>query len=343
LLEPVRKMNLGISPGQSVPENLHREWSMLATMILIREFEEQAHACLERGFIAGPVHQSIGQEAVPVGVCAQLRKSDLIQSNHRGHGHALAKGADPVAMMKELFGRVGGTNGGKGGSMHIADFSVGMMGANGILADGVTMGVGAAQAAMICGRDQVVGAFVGDGTTNRGPFYEGLNWAKVFKLPLLLICEDNQYASSTQTSSITAGAGPAARARAFDIPAVSVDGNDLRAVDRAAAELVARIRAGEGPQFLHAVTHRIKGHISRDGQVYRRAGEPEEWFAKEPISRFERTLLSEGVSAADISALHELTREKIAHAVAAAEAAPIPDPRTAFDDVQDIGAVAWPN
>ncbi len=311
---------------------------MFKTMCLIREFEEAAHQSYVDGFSAGSIHQSIGQEAVAVGVCTNMRPTDMIHSNHRGHGHAIAKGADVTAMMKELFGRVGGTSGGKGGSMHIADFSVGMLGANGILADGVTMGVGAAQAVSIKGEDRIVGVFVGDGTTNRGPFYEGLNWAKVYHLPLLIICEDNGYASSTVTKVITAGGGPAVRARAFDIPAVTVDGNDLLAVDQAAGELIAKIRNGEGPQFLHALTYRNKGHISRDQLKYRAPGETEEKWKTEPIGRIESWLAENGIPAAELSGARAEAKARIAAAWEAAKAAPHPDPKNAFTDIQDNGA-----
>ncbi len=321
--------------GANTPE---RVFGLFKTMCLIREFEEAAHQAFLDGHAAGSIHQSIGQEAVATGVCANLRPSDMIHSNHRGHGHAIAKGAGVEAMMKELMGKVGGTSGGKGGSMHIADFSVGMLGANGILADGVTMGVGAAQAVKIMGEDKIVGVFVGDGTTNRGPFYEGLNWAKVYHLPVLIICEDNMYASSTMTKVITAGGGPAVRARAFDIPAVTVDGNDLHEVDRTAAELVGKIRSGEGPQFLHAKTYRIKGHISRDALSYRAKGETEEYWKGEPIARAEQWLKAQGVAAGDLDAARAAAKKRIADAYAAAVAAPFPDSKLAFADVQDDGA-----
>lgn len=328
-------------PAERRRNDAARALGLLERMVVIREFEETANLMLKEGLVSGPLHQSIGQEAVAVGVCANLRRDDLIQSNHRGHGHAIAKGADPVAMMKELFGRVGGTNGGKGGSMHIADFSVGMLGANGILADGVTMGVGAAQAADLKGEDIVVTVFVGDGTTNRGPFYEGLNWAKVFNLPVLVVCEDNSYASSTLTKAVTAGKGPVVRAEAFDIPAISIDGNDLDAVDEAAADLVARVRGGGGPHFLHAVTYRVRGHVSRDELTYRRPGETEENWANEPIARFERRLAAGGVAQAEIDAARDRAAALIARAVEEARAAPYPDPMLAYRDVQDVGAPSW--
>ena len=319
-----------------------RIFGMFRNMLLIRAFEEAAHQLLTDGLVHGSVHQSIGQEAISVAVCGNMRRDDLIQSNHRGHAHALAKGANPAAMLKELLGRAGGCNGGKGGSMHIADFSVGMLGANGILADGMSLAAGAAQAVSLKGEDKVVGVFVGDGSTNRGPFYEGLNWAKVFHLPLLVVCEDNGYASTTATRSVTSGGGPAVRAASFDIPVTSVDGNDLRAVDAAASELIERIRNGGGPQFLHCATYRLKGHVSKDPGAYRPEGELEAHWDYEPVRRCEAWLAEQGVSAADLEAARTAAYAAIAVAVEEAKAAPFPDPSQAYVDVQDVGGPECP-
>lgn len=316
---------------------IDRLMQMFRTMLIIREFEEAARKYADEGLVRGSVHESIGQEAIPTGVCSNLRREDLIHSNHRGHGHAIAKGANPVAMMKELFGRAGGTCGGKGGSMHIADFSIGMLGANGVLADGVTMAAGAAQGIKLLGEKKIVTVFVGDGTTNRGPFFEGLNWAKVYDLPLLVVCENNRYASSTVTQSVTAGEGPAKRAEAFDIPAVTVDGNDLLAVDKAAGELIDRIRNGGGPQFLHAITYRVRGHVSRDPLPYRPKGETELYWKSEPVGRMEKWLLSQGVKEDETRAVREEAKQVIADAVEEAKASPPPDPAVAYHDVQDFG------
>jgi pyruvate dehydrogenase E1 component alpha subunit len=177
------------------------------TMRLIRAFEEAAGRAFHDGRIRGPVHQYVGQEAIATGVCANLRPTDYIASYHRGHGHAIAKGADIGSMMRELLGREGGTCGGKGGSMHIADFSVGMLGANGVVADGVTIAVGAAQAVKLLKQDRVVVAFFGDGAVNRGPLLEAFNWAMIYRLPVLFVCEDNQYAATVRTSEFTRGRG----------------------------------------------------------------------------------------------------------------------------------------
>jgi pyruvate dehydrogenase E1 component alpha subunit len=308
------------------------------TMCVIRAFEERAEDAFNEGLVVGSVHQYIGEEAIGTGVCANLRTSDYILSNHRGHGHSIAKGADPEAMMKELMGRVGGTSGGKGGSMHIADFSVGMLGANGVLADGLTMGVGAAQAVVLKGEDAIVTVFVGDGTTNRGPFYEALNWAMIYKLPILFVCENNGYASSTITSTITAGAGPVARAEAFGMPAFDIDGNDVVGVDALAADLVVRVRGGGGPHFLHARTYRVKGHISRDKMLYRAAGETELRFQDEPLGRCAAWLIENGVGEDEVTATRAAAYAQIDAAVEAARQAPFPDAMLAYADVQDFGA-----
>lgn len=314
-----------------------RVFELYQTMCLIRAFEERSEDAFDAGFINGSIHQYIGEEAIGTGVCANLRDTDYILSNHRGHGHSIAKGAAPEAMMKELMGRVGGTSGAKGGSMHIADFSVGMLGANGVLADGLTMGVGAAQAISLKGEDAIVTVFVGDGTTNRGPFYEALNWAMVYALPIMFVCENNSYASSTMTRDVTAGEGPVARARAFGMPAHDVDGNDVSAVDALAADLIGRIRGGDGPQFLHARTYRVKGHISRDKMLYRAEGETEEHWKDEPIGRCAAWLVANGVAEDEVNAARDAAYARIEAAVAVAKEAPFPDAALAYADVQDFG------
>jgi pyruvate dehydrogenase E1 component alpha subunit len=241
----------------SAGDNRARLLALYAAMCRIRAFEETALAAHRAGEIPGPLHVSIGQEGVAAGVCLNLRQDDRITSNHRGHGHALAKGAGVAGMMEELFGRAGGHCRGKGGSMHIADFSVGMLGANGVVAGGIPIAVGAAQGLRLLGSDAIVCCFFGDGAINRGPFLEGLNWAALYRLPVLFVCEDNGVAAFTRAGSVTAGAGVAARAEALGVPATSVDGNDAAAVDEAAARLVAEIRGGAGPRLLHATTYRL--------------------------------------------------------------------------------------
>src|SRR6185436_3865876 len=219
--------------------------------------------------VRGPLHLSTGQEAVPAGVCINLAREDLITSTHRGHGHTLAKGASMAKMMCELFGRATGFNGGKGGSMHIADFSVGMLGANGVVAAGIPIAVGAAHAMKVRGESAIVACFFGDGAINRGPFLEGLNWAAIHGLRILFVCEDNRWSATTATDAMTAGDGALARAQAIGVPGEQVDGNDVFAVAGATAQLVSHVRSGAGPRMLHAITYRVKGHVSVDPATYR--------------------------------------------------------------------------
>lgn len=319
-------------------DNRARLLALYGTMCRIRAFEETALAAHRAGEIPGPLHVSVGQEAVAAGVCLNLRTDDRITSNHRGHGHALAKGAGVAGMMEELLGRAGGHCRGKGGSMHIADFSVGMLGANGVVAGGIPIAVGAAQGLRMLGSSAIVCCFFGDGAINRGPFLEGLNWAALYRLPVLFVCEDNGVAAFTRAESVTAGPGVAARAEALGVPALSVDGNDVAAVDEAAARLVAEVRGGAGPRLLHATTYRLTGHTSTDPAAWREAGEVERARAQEPILRLRARLLAEGVAAKALDAIEGDARAEMSQARAAALAAPWPDPATAWEDVQDHGA-----
>jgi TPP-dependent pyruvate/acetoin dehydrogenase alpha subunit len=327
--------------------------SLYRTMARIRAFENAAEETSRGGvavfgatidttaLVRGPLHLSTGQEAVAAGVCANLERSDYLTSTHRGHGHTLAKGASTKAMMCELFGRASGTNKGKGGSMHIADFAVGMLGANGVVAAGIPIAVGAAHSAKIRGSSSIVACFFGDGAINRGPFLEGLNWAKIFGLPVLFVCEDNRYSATTATDAMTAGEGAAARARGIGLPAETVDGNDVLAVDAAARELVARIRSGAGPQFLHALTYRVKGHVSVDAAAYRDQGEVASALESDPLKFASRRLAALGVTALRIAEVDREARAEIEAALAAARAARSPEPAEAYADVQDTGAGQW--
>lgn len=321
----------------------------------IRAFENAAEIASQGGVAAwglaektgqpahvrGPLHLSTGQEAVAAGVCAALRIDDLLTSTHRGHGHTLAKGADVRRMMAELFGKAGGCNGGKGGSMHIADFSIGMLGANGVVAAGLAIAVGAAQGLRLQAGGglsaRIVCCFFGDGATNRGPFLESLNWAAVFGCPVLFVCEDNRISATTPTASMSAGAGIAGRAAALGVPGVAVDGNDVLAVAAAAREQVALIRADNEPRLLHAVTYRFKGHVSVDPGTYRDADEVAQALAADPVLRTRERLFSLGAPAAELDALDAAVDAEIAAAVAFAEADAAPDASTAFTDVLDAG------
>ena len=322
-------------------------------MARIRAFENAAEEASKGGVSAfgavlsddvrvrGPLHLSTGQEAVPAGVCINLAREDLITSTHRGHGHTLAKGASMEKMMCELFGRVAGTNGGKGGSMHIADFSVGMLGANGVVAAGIPIAVGAAHALKVQGRKNVVACLFGDGAVNRGPFLEGLNWAKVHGLGVLFVCEDNRWSATTATDAMTAGAGPLARAKSIGVDGLEVDGNDVFAVDSAAFSLIEKIREGEGPKFLHAVTYRFKGHVSVDPATYRDGEEVTRALESDPISGFVQKLLAAGTRQAELDRIRKETDDEVAGALRAASAAPWPDKSGAYTDIQDTGSGRW--
>ncbi len=324
------------------------------TMVRIRAFEDAAEAASQGGVSAygktadggakvrGPLHLSTGQEAVPAGVCAHLRRTDYLTSTHRGHGHTLAKGADLQGMMSELFGKAGGLNGGKGGSMHIADFSVGMLGANGVVAAGLPIAVGAAHAQKLQQRDGITACFFGDGAINRGPFLEALNWARVYELPVLFVCEDNRWSATTASGPMTAGDGATARALSLDIAAVQVDGNDVLAVHAAAAELVQQVRSGAGPRLLHAITYRVKGHVSVDLAAYRNAAELQEALQTDPIARARAQYLAlPGSAACELDVIEQAATDEVAGALRVAEAAPWPDAASAFTDVQNLGAGQW--
>ena len=308
------------------------------TMCRIHAFEERAERAFADELIVGALHVSIGQEAVAAGVCAHLSDRDLITSTHRGHGHALAKGVDPTAMMCELLGRVGGTCGGKGGSMHIADLRHGMLGANGIVPDGLTVAVGAAHSLKLRGIDAIAVSFFGDGGVNRGPFLEGLNWASIHSLPVLFVCEHNGFGSTTRTDAMTAGAGAVPRAQALDVPAREVDGNDVALVTAAAGELIGEIRGGGGPRLLLARTYRLRGHTANDPAAYRDAAEVAEAERVAALPRAAAALARAGVSEAELAADRAAAAAEMDAALATAIAAPFPGIEAAYRDVQDAGA-----
>ncbi len=339
--------------GDTRAERATRLMALLRTMRRIRAFEDAAEVASQGGVSAfgqtqgasaavrGPLHLSTGQEAVAAGVCHHLVREDLLTSTHRGHGHTLAKGADVHRMMAELHGKATGSNRGKGGSMHIADFSVGMLGANGVVAAGLPIAVGAAQALKLQRKAAVVACFFGDGAINRGPFLEALNWAAAYRLPVLFVCEDNRWSATTASATTTAGDGAAVRAAALGVPGRTVDGNDVEAVCTAAGALLADVRGGLGPRLLHAVTYRVKGHVSVDPASYRDAAEVAAALADDPIARAERVALELGMQASDLHAVRVEAEADVAAAVAAARAAPPPAPEQAYEDVMTLGAGVW--
>jgi acetoin:2,6-dichlorophenolindophenol oxidoreductase subunit alpha len=308
------------------------------TMWRIRALEQMALKGFDEKLVLGAIHPSIGQEAVAAGVIACLDRDDLLLSTHRGHGHTLAKGASSTAMMRELLGREGGNCGGKGGSMHIADFAIGMLGANGVVAANIVIAAGAAHAIKLRGESRLVVCFFGDGAINRGPFLEGLNCAAVFKLPVLFVCEDNGYAATTRTATMTAGGGPSVRARALGVAAEEVDGNDVLAVAEVTRRLLRDVRNGAGPRFLHAHTWRTTGHTGADPATYRSQTEVESFRDADPLKRAHEALLIAGVAAADLDADRDAAEHEMLRAYDDAKLAPFPPADIAFTDVQDIGS-----
>ncbi len=310
---------------------------MYANMKKIRMFEEQVAELFAAGKIPGFVHLYVGEEAVATGVCANLRKDDYITSTHRGHGHLISKGGDIKLMMAELLGKKTGYCKGKGGSMHVADLDLGMLGANGIVGGGPPLAAGAALASQYLGKDLVTACFFGDGAANQGTTHEAMNLATCWKLPVVFFNENNMYGISSCTTNSMCVADIADRAAAYDMPGVVVDGNDVMAVYEAASEALRLAREGEGPSLIECKTYRHKGHFEGDPCVYRNEEELQEWKDKDPLPRFEKKLLD----------MQVLTREKIeeitgsiekdlAEAVSFAEESPFPDPSELIEDVYTL-------
>jgi TPP-dependent pyruvate/acetoin dehydrogenase alpha subunit len=303
-------------------------------MVRIRQFEETSTELYEKGELPGFLHSSVGQEAVPVGVLAHLRPDDYITSTHRGHGHVLAKGMDTRRMFAELFGRLEGSNRGKGGSMHIMDFSRGILGANGIVGAGIPIAAGAGIAIQNRGTDQVAVSFFGDGAINTGAFHEGVNLAAIFDLPVVFVCENNLYAESTPQSYVTRVPDLTHRAAAYGIPGELVDGNDLFQVLDAAARAVDRARSGQGPTLLECRTYRWYGHYIGDPAVYRSEDEVQAWKRRDPLVKVRRWLVKTGgVPEADVARVEAEVAEEMAAAVAFGRNGTTPPVETAVEDV----------
>jgi len=264
-----------------------------------------------------------------------------LTSTHRGHGHTLAKGADLKKMMCELYGKAYGTNGGKGGSMHIADFDVGMLGANGVVGAGITIAAGAAHAIKLQKKKQIVVCFFGDGAINRGPFLEGLNWAKIFQLPVLFVCEDNQISATTHSATMTAGLGVASRAQSLGIASTQVNGNDVLDVSANAKELIAKVRGSSQPHLLHAKTYRLKGHVSVDKALYRDPDELKNAWEKDPLLLARSQLIQQGHSSKELDEIEMQVEKLLQEATQFAMDAAWPEPDAAFADVADCGDGEW--
>ncbi|HUA69530.1 MAG TPA: thiamine pyrophosphate-dependent dehydrogenase E1 component subunit alpha [Solirubrobacteraceae bacterium] len=294
-------------------------------MLLIRLFETEMQRLFLKGEVHGTTHLCAGQEAVPVGVCSALEPGDYLAGTYRGHGHALAKGTSPDALLAEMLGRATGVCAGRAGSMNVIDVEHGLVGCFGIVGGSIAAATGAALAAKR--QERVAVAMFGDGATNQGYFHECLNFAKVFSLPAVFVCENNFYGEFTPMRAVTAGQDIAARAGAFGIPSAVVDGNDVWAVREAAVEAVQRARSGSGPTLLECQTYRHHGHSKADPARYRPPEEVERWLARDPLTTARVRLVELGVAEAEIDAVEEATRARMDRAVEAALAAPYPDPQ----------------
>ncbi|MCP4630654.1 MAG: thiamine pyrophosphate-dependent dehydrogenase E1 component subunit alpha [bacterium] len=304
-------------------------------MLTIRYFEEKAEEIFYDGKIPGFIHLSIGQEASTVGSCAGLRPDDYIISTHRGHAHILAKGADPKYMFAELYGKTTGYCKGKGGSMHIADFNLGILGANGVVGGGFPIMTGAGFSIKQRNTDQVGMVFFGDGASNRGTFHEACNMAAVFKLPIIFVCENNRYASTSPAERMLSGGSVAKRAKGYGIPGYVTDGSKVLDVVDTVSQAIARARKGKGPSIVETHTYRYKGHFEGDRQAYRGKDEIESYRKEfDPIDTFEALLVEEGsITKKQLTTIHNEIHEIIAAAVQFGVDAPAPKPEDALEDL----------
>ncbi len=312
---------------------------MYRSMQRIRHFESKIRDLATANEIPGFVHVSIGEEASAAGICAALRKTDRITSTHRGHGHLIAKGGRLDKMMAEIYGKRGGYCKGKGGSMHIVDFSLGILGANGIVGAGLPIATGSALAAQVAGRDDVTACFFGDGASNEGTFHESLNLASVWKLPVIFVCENNGFGEFTPMRTVTSVSDIAVRARAHDLPGVIVDGNDVLEVFKVASEAVARARAGEGPTLIECKTYRWEGHVVGEAAIlgeyaYRSKEEVDSWKLKCPLIRFEKWCAeNKKIDAGELQRIVTETEKELDEAIAFARSSELPAASEVTDDV----------
>jgi TPP-dependent pyruvate/acetoin dehydrogenase alpha subunit len=307
---------------------------LLRRMCVIRAFDSTLPELYTKGLSRGSSHAAIGQEAVAVGACAALEADDYITSTHRGHGHAIAKGADLGRMMAEILGRADGYCRGKGGSMHIADFSIGMLGANGIVGGGFGLAAGAALSAQLRGDGRIALCFFGDGAINQGAFHEISNLAAIWKLPLVLLCENNQFAMSARATATVAGGDLAGRSHAYGFPGETVDGMDVLAVRDAVARAAGRARAGDGPTLVVAECFRFAGHFSGDTMAYRTHEETDPWVERDPVVSFRRALIEQGVvDEAEADAIQRAAEDAVREAIEFAKQSPFPEPGSAWEDV----------
>ena len=307
---------------------------MYRKMLEIRLFEEKVFDLYGQNLVPGTIHLYAGEEAVAVGVCSNLNVDDYITSTHRGHGHCIAKGADLRRTMAEILGKKTGYCKGKGGSMHIADFAVGMLGATAVVGAGLPIAVGAGLSAKLRKTSQVVACFFGEGASNQGTFHESINMASVWALPVVFVCENNLYAMGTRQSRIMSIQNVADRAAAYGIPGVIVDGNDVLMVYEAARTAVERARAGKGPTLIECKTYRHKGHSRVDSAKYRPKEEVEEWLGKDPLKRFRQAMLGNGIlTQTELEHVETEVADEVADAVKFALDSPYPEGKEALENV----------
>ena len=307
---------------------------MYETMVLIRRFEEQAKREADQGRILG-THSAIGEEAVPTGICAHLRDDDYVLGNHRSHHHCIAKGVGVKEMMAELLGKVTGTNRGKGGTMHIADATKGMLGANGVVGSNIPVATGCALAAKVQGRDSVSVVFFGDGASSQGSLHEAMNLASIWDLPVIFICENNRYAESTPYEYAVAGKSVASRAAGYAMPGVTVDGQDVMEMYEVSGEAVARARRGEGPTLIEALTYRYHGHYGADNPLGYRTEEEETYYKdRDCIENMAKFLLESGVmTQQELDEIDRVATGQVEEASRFAVESPYPDPSEILSDV----------
>ena len=311
------------------------QWYLAAyeKMARIRAFETKAAECFMRSELAGNIHLCMGQEASAVGTCMALKETDFIACTHRGHGHCLAKGASSDRAMAELFGKESGYCRGRGGSMHIVETEVGILGANGIVGAGIPLAAGSALASQIKGDHAVTVAFFGDGASNQGTFHETMNMAAAWKLPMVFLLENNCYGVSTEIHRVTNTKQLSGRAAAYDIPGETVDGTDVEAIYRAVARAVERARAGEGPSLIETMVYRYQGHYCGDPATYRPKEYLEEGKSKDPIEKAHKKLLDLAVSEEEIHRIDQAVADEIEAAYQFAKESPDPDPKEVLDHV----------
>lgn len=326
----VLSLKIGDFSGIKKETIVHLYWKLLET----RRFEEKVWDLFGRNLIPGTLHLYLGQEAVAVGVCANLKQEDYITSTHRGHGHCIAKGADLSKTMAEILGKETGYCRGKGGSMHVADAAVGNLGATAVVGSAIPIAVGAALSSQMRKTKQVVACFFGDGASNNGTFHEALNMAAMWSLPVLFVCENNLYAMGTRITNVTAIENVADRAVAYGMPGVVADGNDVLAVYAAAKSAVEKARKGGGPTLIECKTYRHKGHSRFDPAKYRSSSEVKEWMQRDPVTLFKKRLTKEGVlTAEEAEEIDRQVTEAVEESARFAVESPFPNPEEALEDV----------